>query len=181
MANGIAFAAPLRKFPQAIDASAPSGTGGGWALSPEQRQERQCAFLGLEPMTAAGSIPVFPTEVVVVPRKSTRYRWGSPANSDSYASFAIGFRTRERLAALPIGILSSRTGLHGFCRARWYSDERCIERRRLEVSGEPNITEVLTRVKAYGSVQRRHCSRGRTPVPAVLPIPLAHTNSSKSL
>jgi hypothetical protein len=30
--------------------------------------------------------------------------------------------------ARPIGILSSRTGPHSFCRRRWYSDERCIER-----------------------------------------------------
>jgi hypothetical protein len=71
MANGIAFAAPLRKSPQVIDASAPSGTGGDRALSPEQRQERQCPFLGREPMTTA-SFPAFPTEDVVVPRKATR-------------------------------------------------------------------------------------------------------------
>ena len=34
-----------RKSWQAIDASDPSGTGGGRTLSPEQRQKRQCAFL----------------------------------------------------------------------------------------------------------------------------------------
>jgi hypothetical protein len=44
MANGIAFDALLREIPQAIEASAPSGTGGGRALSPEQRQKRQCAL-----------------------------------------------------------------------------------------------------------------------------------------
>ena len=34
MANGIAFAAPLRKIPQALDASAPSDNDSGRALSP---------------------------------------------------------------------------------------------------------------------------------------------------
>jgi hypothetical protein len=46
MANAIAFAMFLWKFPQAIDVSAPSGSGGGRAMSPESRQERHCAFLG---------------------------------------------------------------------------------------------------------------------------------------
>jgi hypothetical protein len=43
-ANGIAFAVVLGKSWQAIDEFDPSGTGGGRPLSPEQRQERQCAF-----------------------------------------------------------------------------------------------------------------------------------------
>jgi hypothetical protein len=47
------------------------------------------------------AFPVFPTEVVAVPRTPTHYRWGSPANSDSYASCAIGFRTQQGRAALP--------------------------------------------------------------------------------
>jgi hypothetical protein len=42
----IAFAALLGKSWQAVDAFDLSGSGGGLALSPEQRQKRQCAFLG---------------------------------------------------------------------------------------------------------------------------------------
>jgi hypothetical protein len=41
----MAFAALPGKSWQAIDASDPSGTGGGRAVSPEQRQQQQRAFL----------------------------------------------------------------------------------------------------------------------------------------
>jgi hypothetical protein len=46
MANAIAFAAPLRKSLQAIDAAGLSGLGWGQVLSHEQRQERHCTFPG---------------------------------------------------------------------------------------------------------------------------------------
>jgi hypothetical protein len=88
MVNGIAFAALLGKPPQAIDVSDPSGAGGSRALSPEARQKRQCALLGARvegqvpatPLSADdfAAFPVFPTEVVAVPRKPTRYQWGWP-------------------------------------------------------------------------------------------------------
>jgi hypothetical protein len=45
MANAIAFAAPLQKSLQAIDAAGPSGLGWDQVLSHEQRQERHCPFL----------------------------------------------------------------------------------------------------------------------------------------
>lgn len=35
------------------------------------------------------------------PRKPTYYEWGSQTNLDSYASFAIGFRTQEKAGATP--------------------------------------------------------------------------------
>jgi hypothetical protein len=46
MANGIAFAAPLPKSPQAIDASAPSDAGIGFVMSLKQRQQRQGVCFG---------------------------------------------------------------------------------------------------------------------------------------
>jgi len=46
MANAIAFAAPLRKSLQAIEATGPSSLGRGQSLSHEQRQERHCAHFG---------------------------------------------------------------------------------------------------------------------------------------
>jgi hypothetical protein len=60
------------------------------------------------------AFPVFPTEVVAMPRKPTHYQWGSPANSDSYAGFAIGFRMQEGLAALPASVRRQPAGLARF-------------------------------------------------------------------
>ena len=45
------------------------------------------------------AFPAFPAEVVVAPRKVTPNPLGPPANSDNYASLAIGFRARARAAA----------------------------------------------------------------------------------
>jgi hypothetical protein len=43
--NGFAFAASRQKCPQAIDASGPSGSRSGRAMSAESGQQRQCVFL----------------------------------------------------------------------------------------------------------------------------------------
>jgi hypothetical protein len=102
MANGTVFAAALRKSPQAIDASAPSGTGGGRALSHEQRQKRQCAFLGAA--SWFDGIPDIPTEVIAA----------AEADSPSMGLAALFDRTSgqpdrpARASVLPADLLEQR-------------------------------------------------------------------------
>lgn len=132
------------------------------SVSPEQRQERQCAF----PDAARWGRRGFCGIPGISDRARSRASGADPLSRGLAGEFGQLRKFRYWVsnagrAGGPAGSVrpGSRTDRHSACRARWNSDERCIERRRLRAgSREYNCSSC--RCQAWAR-RRRDCSCDR--------------------